>query len=187
MARKRKKIWGANKKNKRNQFSRQQLERMSKNNAYKIMTNTDNLKSWGKTGWYKSKKLNEWFHYRSSIELKTLEILDELEIVEDFDTECFAIPYMWGTPPIQCHYIPDIILKTKGGKVFVVEVKPQKQLKETRNKVKWKAAKVWCWEQGCRFFVITENDNDNLGQILKLLEDKNIEGAQALLEWKLVS
>jgi hypothetical protein len=181
----RKKIWGANKRRtrKNNSFTTQQLERISKQNAYKIITGTDNLKSWGKTGWYKSKKTGEWKQYRSSIELKTMQVIDESEMVVDFDTECFAIPYMWGG--VECNYIPDIILKTTSGKVFVIEVKPASKLNDARNRAKWSAAKRWCWEKKCKFFVLTEKDNYKLDKILQSLEDKNIDKANSLMEWNI--
>ena len=185
MAKKRKKIWGINRKRKRKTFSKQQLERMSKRNAYKVMTGTDNLKSWGKSGHWKSTKLNEWFSYRSNIELETLKIIDKCENIVDFDVECFCIPYNWGG--VECRYIPDIILKTKNGNVFVVEVKPESKLNDDRNRMKFKIAKNWCWENGCRFIVITEKDNKNLPKILSLIEDRKIDEAQSLMRWNIIS
>lgn len=175
------------KKKSTNNLSKSDVELLSKRNVKKILQKTDKLKSWGKTGYMKSERLNKWYHFRSSIELSTLQRLDNADsYIEDFDTECFYIPYKLynNTNAATLNYVPDIITKTVNGTVFVIEVKPASQLQEEKNLAKWNAATTWCWSQGARFLVITEKDVDNLIEILRAFEDKDITKAKTLLEWQ---
>jgi hypothetical protein len=165
-------------------LTRGQVEKLSRRNAEKLVAGTDNLKSWGKTGWYKSRRLDRWYHYRSSLEQTILTELDEAEeFIVDFDTECFYIPYQFKGATL--NYVPDIITKTKNESVFIIEVKPANQLKDPKNKAKWAEAKRWAWRNGARFVVITEKEYDNVEQILQYLEDKEVKKAQELMEWTL--
>ena len=165
-------------------MTKDQIERLSKKNAIKMIQGRDKLKSWGHSGYYKAKRLRRWFHYRSSIELNVIKVLDEAsDYIEDFDTECFYIPYDFKGA--QLNYVPDLILKTKNGKTFVIEVKPAAQLEEEKNVAKWATARRWCWKQGCKFFVITDKDWENLIPILQHLENQDGVKAQALMEWQL--
>jgi hypothetical protein len=159
------------------------VEKLSKRNAKEIIQGTDKLKSWGKTGWFKSKKQGKWYHYRSSIELNVLKEIDKSEKVIMYETECFAIPYNFKGATL--NYIPDIILKTNKDKVYVIEVKPSNQLTEEKNLAKWDRAKSWCHSKQAKFFVITEKDFDKIDEILDNLHDNNITKANSLLEWKL--
>lgn len=165
-------------------MNKQQVERLSKSSARKIIQSTDNLRSWGKHGYYKSLRLNKYFYFRSSIEANVLKTLDQAEdLVEDFATEQFMIEYQFKNATL--NYVPDFILKTKSGNRYVIEVKPVSQLQEEKNVAKWNTAKPWCWSRGVRFFVITDKDWPNLIEILNKFEDKDISQAQALMEWKL--
>ena len=160
-------------------MSRAQVERLSKRSAKKIIQGTDKLKSWGKSG---SLRLNKYFQFRSSIELNVIRQLDLAEdFIEDFDTECFLIEYKYKGATL--NYVPDVILKTVNGNVYVIEVKPASQLREDKNIAKWDRAKTWCWNRNARFFVITEKDCDNIIDIIKNFDDGKQDKARELLEW----
>ncbi len=163
-----------------------EVERLSKQSAKKLVQGTSPLKSWGTSGWYKSLRLNKYFHFRSMIEANVMRTLDEADdVVKDFATEQFIIPYQYfdGENAITFNYVPDFILKTTKGNTFVIEVKPTSQFQDKKNIAKWNTAKPWCWSRGVRFFVISEKDWPNLIQIINHFEDKNIAKAKSLLEW----
>jgi hypothetical protein len=165
------------------------VEKLSKRSAQKLILGTDKLKSRGKTGWYKSKRLNKYFKFKSSIEMNVIKTLDEAEdYIVDFDTEQFMIPYTYhdGPSAITYNYVPDFVLKTVNGKTFVIEVKPVSQFEEAKNVAKWTEAKTWCWRQGAKFLVISEKDWPNTIAILKHLELGKINEAQQLMHWSLV-
>lgn len=166
-------------------LTKQQVERLSRKNAKAIVGGYDKLRSWGKSGWFKSKRLNRYYYFRSMIEANVLKLLDESEDqIVDFDTEKFYIPYQFKGATL--NYCPDIILRTKSNKVYVVEVKPEAQLTEEKNLAKWAEAREWCWRQGVRFFVITEKDYPKLIEILQAFDSDDVTKAQMLMEWKMV-
>lgn len=169
--------------------SKQHIEQTSKQNVKNILNGTSKMPSRGKSGWMKSIRLDRWYHYRSSLELRALQALDEApDFIIDFDTECFAIPYKMfdGANAANLNYIPDMILKTSNDKIYVVEIKPASQLKEDKNLAKWSAAKTWCWEHKATFIVITEKELDNLVDIVKLLDDGDTKGAFDVMTWQMI-
>jgi len=122
------------------------------------------------------------------IEANVIRTLDEAEdFIVDFDVEQFIIPYPFKGATL--NYVPDVILKTRNGSIFVIEVKPssKKELTNEKNVAKWDRAKVWCWNRGVRFLVITDKDWPQLIKILQLLEDKNIQEAQSLMTWNMLT
>jgi hypothetical protein len=171
-------------------LTKPQAEALSRTNVKKIIQGTDNMKSWGKTGWYRSTRIKDetgrtfkWFHYRSTIELAVIQELDKAKnLILDYDGECFYIPYEYKG--MTCNYVPDFICKTNGGTVYVIEVKPASQLKDPKNQAKWSQAKRWCWQNKAKFIVITDKDKEQLIPILTFLEDKKTKEAKALLEWQ---
>lgn len=170
-------------------LSKREVEALSKRSAQKMILNTTKLKSRGKTGWYKSQRLNKYYQFRSSIEMNVMKTLDEAaDYIVDFDTEQFMIPYTYyeGPSAITYNYVPDFVLKTVNGKVFVIEVKPVSQFDDPKNVAKWDAAKQWCWRQGAKFLVISEKDWEHTIQTLKHLENNQINEAQKLIKWQLI-
>ena len=159
-----------------------QIEKLSRSNAKKVILGTDKLQSWGTTGWFKSQRLNRAWKFRSMLEANAMRALDEAElIVKDFDCEVFMIPYDWKG--VTLNYVPDIVMKTFSDKVYVIEVKPSSQYNDAKNLAKWREAKRWCWERNARFFVIGEKDTKDLIQIIQHFEDKDIKAVRSLMEW----
>ncbi|MDD4436417.1 MAG: TnsA endonuclease N-terminal domain-containing protein [Tissierellia bacterium] len=121
---------------------------------------------------------NIW--YRSKWELKMMKYFDNHPDIIVWSSEEFAIPYFSPVDNKVHKYFPDFIAKirNKNGKIktYVFEVKPHKQTiipKERKrktkgylielstyatNQAKWRAADIFCQENGMTFKILTEKD-----------------------------
>lgn len=101
-----------------------------------------------KTG-YHSGRLGR-FYYRSSYELRFLQLIDtDLNVVQ-LQYEEVVIPY--GSYQ---HYVPDYLVTLVDGRRFMVEIKPESLLSYCEEK--FEAAKSWCSRNGYTFLVLTED------------------------------
>jgi len=119
--------------------------------------------------------------YRSSYELKFMQYCDLTESVNTWKSEEFFIPYISPIDNKVHRYFPDFFVKYKdkngNNRTLVVEIKPQKDLKEPDtnpkrrtkswayqvktwavNQAKWKAAKEWCADRKYEFRILTEKE-----------------------------
>ena len=117
--------------------------------------------------------------YRSSWERKVMGWLDDNQNVIWWASEELPIPYVSPVDRKVHRYFPDFIvrIKRKAGleKTLVIEIKPHKQTqkpvqkRKTKrfiseaatyavNQEKWRAADLFCQEQGWEFLVLTEKD-----------------------------
>ena len=119
--------------------------------------------------------------YRSSYELKFMQYCDLTESVNEWRSEEFFIPYVSPIDNKVHRYFPDFFVKYKDknniNRTLVVEIKPQKDLKEPDtnpkrktkswaysvktwvvNQAKWKAAKEWCADRKYEFKILTEKE-----------------------------
>jgi len=116
--------------------------------------------------------------YRSSWELRVMKYLDENPRVIWWASEELFIPYVSPVDNRVHRYFPDFIVRVdQGGKetTLVLEVKPFKQTQQPTqkrktknfiqetityavNQQKWKAAELFCKEQGWQFKLITEKE-----------------------------
>jgi hypothetical protein len=119
--------------------------------------------------------------YRSSYELKFMQYCDLTENVNSWKSEEFFIPYISPIDNKVHRYFPDFFVKYKdkngNNRTLVVEIKPQKDLKEPDtnpkrktkswayqvkiwavNQAKWKAAKEWCADRKYEFRILTETE-----------------------------
>lgn len=110
--------------------------------------------------------------FRSSWELSVLKWLDSTSSVLRYGSEELVIPYLSPVDSRVHRYFPDFFIeyRDKDGNVQkeIVEVKPLHESDEAHakgeraqqallvNKAKWKAAAIWCEQNGMRFRVITE-------------------------------
>jgi len=101
-----------------------------------------------KTG-YLSGRLGR-FYYRSSYELKFLELIDTDLIVANIQYEEVVIPY--GSFQ---HYVPDYLVTLVDGRKFLVEIKPESFLSYCEEK--FEAARAWCSKNSAYFLVLTED------------------------------
>lgn len=110
-----------------------------------------------------------WCDYSSGI----VEWSSEEIIIKYQDPIC---PIKYNKPKFRSYY-PDFVIKTTNGDIYLIEVKPYKQIKPpTRsksksnktmmtenknyivNQAKWKAAKAYCVRKGWIFKIITEKE-----------------------------
>ena len=81
------------------------------------------------TGEFDSKKCNSFFPYRSSYELKFLEMLEADDNVVNFTYESFKIPYK-DVYNKERQYIPDFLVLHKDGSLIISEIKPEAMLQD---------------------------------------------------------
>jgi len=117
--------------------------------------------------------------YRSSWECRVMNWFDNNEGIIYWSSEELVIPYVSPVDNRKHRYFPDFVakMKLKDGsiKTYVIEVKPYSQTrkpiqkKRTKrfleesvtyaiNQEKWRAADIYCQQQGWEFKVITEKD-----------------------------
>ena len=119
--------------------------------------------------------------FRSSWELKMMQVLDARPDVVYWSSESTIIPYYHPFKRRMSRYFPDFLVafKDKDGKItkWLVEVKPYKetvppvigprQRKTTKlyqeasyvvNTEKWKAAEIYCKNNGLLFKILTEKE-----------------------------
>jgi hypothetical protein len=110
-----------------------------------------------------------------------MQYCDLTESVNEWRSEEFFIPYVSPLDNKVHRYFPDFFVKYKDknniNRTLVVEIKPQKDLKEPDanpkrktkswaysvktwviNQAKWKAAKEWCADRKYEFRILTEKD-----------------------------
>jgi len=136
-------------------FTKGQLEALSRRNAKAIIAGKDHLPSRGHTGSVWLPRLRRKIHYRSFLEKKILLEIDGFTLVADIENEKLMVPYPWKG--ITCHYVPDLLIKLRDGRVWVAEIKPAKEVNEDRNLAKFAAATGFCRSMGdhLRFGVLT--------------------------------
>lgn len=127
--------------------------------------------------------------YRSGLELKFMQILDNNQNVEKWGSEIIFVPYIKPTNNRWARYFVDfyVELYINGElKKFLFEIKPQRQVvlqehgnaKESTkqyarimfaiNTAKWNAAKKWCedrkkkYNEDISFIIITEVNIDTI-------------------------
>ena len=113
--------------------------------------------------------------YRSSWEFTFMNFCDTNKSILKWASEAVQIPYRDPLTNRQTVYVPDFFIQyvDKFGKVSteLIEIKPSSQqilervgknkynqAQFVKNQAKWKAANMWCAQQGLRFRVINEND-----------------------------
>lgn len=125
--------------------------------------------------------------YRSSYERRFFHYCDHNENVVKWGSEVFPIPYQLPGETKSRKYWPDniVMIRDKSGvvKTYIVEIKPQDQVKEpnqiklpkrktvkamenymyayeqaVKNKMKWDAARSFCESRGYEFQIITEKE-----------------------------
>jgi hypothetical protein len=114
--------------------------------------------------------------YRSSWELRFFNWADKNPDIIQWSSEEVVIPYKSPIDGKWHRYFPDVWMKNKAGKVFLIEIKPFKETQEPekRSRVtkkyltevktyginisKWKAAKEYCADRGWEFKIITEKE-----------------------------
>lgn len=126
---------------------------------------------------YKGNK--EEIIWRSSWERKVFKFLDVNPNILWWNSEGIVIPYINPVDKKSHRYFVDLIFKTTSEKIYLIEIKPEKETREPRsknkvrllqetltyikNQSKWKAAEIYCQRIGAEFKVWTEHDLKKLG------------------------
>jgi len=123
--------------------------------------------------------------YRSMWERQVFMWLDRNDAVASWSSEEVVIPYRCATDGRIHRYFMDLKIRFKNGKIYLIEIKPEKQTQEpkkrsrttakyiaevmtyAKNQSKWQAADALCQSRGWTFEVWTEKSLKNLG--IKLL------------------
>lgn len=108
----------------------------------------------GRNGFYYSQRFKKSYHYRSSYELEAYQLLDSFPEVLEYSIESVAIPYY--SEGILHHYFPDIIVTSKSGKKFMIEIKAFDFINTEINRQKFIEARKYCKLNNIKFLVITE-------------------------------
>lgn len=113
--------------------------------------------------------------YRSSWEFSFMNFCDTNPSIQKWASEAISIPYRDPLTGRQTIYVPDFFIQylDKQSRIIVelIEIKPSTQMLQEKvgknqynqaqfikNQAKWKAANLWCKQQGIRFRVLNEND-----------------------------
>ena len=106
------------------------------------------------TGNYFSVKNQGYFSYDSSYELTAFQLLDKLDTVKSYNRCVFYIDYVLDS--VIHSYFPDIHIIYVDGREEVIEIKPDRRLKEEINIAKFKAANKFYKDSPIRYVVWTE-------------------------------
>lgn len=120
-----------------------------------------------KNGWYYSSKCSSGFYYRSSWERKAAEYFDIIEDVFSYEYESLYIPYVDGE--ITRHTKSDFLITLTTGHQYLLEIKPKALIPYNQKKID--AQKQYATSRGISFYVLTENELDDIERIRKLFRE----------------
>ena len=109
----------------------------------------------GKKGHHDSPKAGNIF-YRSSYERIAYELLDNDATVTHYQPEPFTIKYTNADGDVR-RYRPDVLV-WKGEQTILVEIKPEWQIDNPKNILKFEAGKQYAAQKGWGFEVWTEKE-----------------------------
>lgn len=127
---------------------------MSDTKSRKIAAGEYDKSKWAKRGEAFAAKAQRLIPYRSSWELRAIEILEADPTVESFKFEPVRIPYLYGSGDDSFHkrhYVPDFLVTYSDGRRVMVEVKPKCYVGTAVNRAKAEAAREYCFEVGASF------------------------------------
>jgi hypothetical protein len=113
--------------------------------------------------------------YRSSWEWSFMNFCDTNKSIVKWASEAINIPYRDPLTGRQTIYVPDFFIqymdRNNRMNVELIEIKPASQTilervgknkynqaQFVKNQAKWKAATIWCKQQGIKFRILNEND-----------------------------
>jgi len=113
--------------------------------------------------------------YRSSWEWSFMNFCDTNPSIIKWASEAIQIPYRDPLTERQTVYVPDFFIQyvDKKNRILteLIEIKPASQTilervgknkynqaQYVKNQAKWKAATLWCGQQGIKFRILNEND-----------------------------
>jgi len=130
-------------------------ERIADSSSKRIMETNSSHKFY-KNGEITLDRLGITAWYRSSFEKKALLLLNSHYDVIDVSVESIRIRYLKEDGSIH-YYTPDLLVTTKEGRNYIIEVKPSAFVEELDNKLKIQAGKEYARKHNMVFLVWTEN------------------------------
>jgi len=129
-----------------------------------------------KNGWVVLDRLGIKIYYRSSYELRALQLLDSYSDVIKVSGESIRIQYKKEDGSTH-YYVPDLLVTTADGLNYIIEIKPSYLLEEKNNQIKFEAAKKYVKKHNMIFLVWTENvlfneDKEHWKQALGCYDEK---------------
>ena len=117
-----------------------------------------------KTGYFYSNKNQRDMFYRSSYELQSYKILEQLAIVDKYFYEPNKYIVSYKIDGKDYNYKPDLLVIYEDGSKHLIEVKPKKELDDFVNISKFASMRKYCSDKDITFTVWTEEN---------LFSDKN--------------
>lgn len=108
-----------------------------------------------KYGHFYSNKNNKKMFHRSSYELQAFKILEQMDVVDKYMYEPFAINYQIDGKTYIYH--PDLLVIYKNGDKQIIEIKPKGELDDIVNIKKFEGANKFCLDKNLSFNVWTED------------------------------
>jgi len=133
--------------------SRETIEKIS-DSISKLYLEGFRPKTFYDDGWVAT-RIGEMVYCRSSYEKKAVDILNSFEDVVTIRTEPLRIPYVANG--VRRFYLPDFLVSTTIGNLYLIEVKPKGQMVEKRNQIKFTAAKNYAAKHNMIFLIWTED------------------------------
>lgn len=108
------------------------------------------------SGFLNLKKSKEPIEYDSELEKSILEDLDNCVFVKKIKTQSLVVPYNSKTGKKVKTYIPDIQLLLVDNSIVIIEVKPVREMINSKVLRKHKALRKYCKENGFGFTIVGE-------------------------------
>ena len=122
--------------------------------------------------------------YRSNWEKQCFLWCDRNTNIKEWSSEEVVIPYYYDVDKKYHRYFMDLKFTTKEGKVYLIEIKPEKETKipknpnkskryinealtYVKNQNKWKAAEEYALNRGWHFQIWTERELQSMGILSK--------------------
>lgn len=106
------------------------------------------------SGTIKLNKSDKPVHYDSTYEKKVLEDLDKCSFVKRIKTQSYMLEYNGKSLKKKRKYIPDIQILLNDGRMVIIEIKPFKEMVNSRNMKKYKILRKHCKENRIGFAFI---------------------------------
>ena len=135
---------------------------MSETKSRKIAAGEYDRSKWAKRGNVFAAKAQRLIPYRSSWELRAIEILETDPTVKSFKFEPTRIPFVYQAKNDMIqrkrHYVPDFLIRYSDDRQIMVEVKPKCYVDTAVNRAKALAAREYCKEIGASFQFWTQTE-----------------------------
>lgn len=110
------------------------------------------------TGKFPSLKMGRMISFESTVERDLIYILDYDQSISEFEEQPISIEYYREGK--KHHYTPDFYAKVND-QDWLYECKPEKFINTADNEDKFEIARLWCYEKGWNFKVITAEELRN--------------------------